>query len=45
MVWEKSSSLYNSLIVVRPCVASEIKCKCLGLLAEPMSSLDDLVVR
>ena len=42
MVWEKGS-LYNSLIVVRPCVASEIKC--LGLLAEPMPSLDDLVAR
>jgi retinoblastoma-like protein 1 len=52
MVWEKDSSLYSlivkgsslySLIVARPCVALEIKC--LGLLAEPMSSLNDLVTR
>ncbi|XP_066339583.1 retinoblastoma-related protein 1-like isoform X2 [Miscanthus floridulus] len=43
MVWEKGSSLYNSLIVARPSLASEIKY--LGLLAEPMPSLDDLVVR
>ncbi|KXG21077.1 hypothetical protein SORBI_3009G010600 [Sorghum bicolor] len=43
MVWEKGSSLYNSLIVARPSIASEIKH--LGLLAEPMPSLDDLVAR
>jgi len=43
MVWEKGSSLYNSLIVARPSLASEIKY--LGLLAEPMPSLDDLVAR
>ncbi|XP_066337212.1 retinoblastoma-related protein 1 isoform X3 [Miscanthus floridulus] len=43
MVWEKGSSLYNSLIVARPSVALEIKR--LGLLAEPMPSLDDLVAR
>jgi retinoblastoma-like protein 1 len=36
MTWEKGSLLYNSLIVVRPCVASQIKC--LGVLAEPMPS-------
>nr|AAF97520.1 retinoblastoma related protein RBR1 [Zea mays] len=43
MAWEKGSSLYNSLIVARPSVASEINR--LGLLAEPMPSLDDLVSR
>jgi retinoblastoma-like protein 1 len=43
MIWKKGSSLYNSPIVARPCVASKIKC--LGLLAEPMPSLDDLVAR
>jgi retinoblastoma-like protein 1 len=43
MAWEKGSSLYNSLIVARPSLASEINR--LGLLAEPMPSLDELVVR
>lgn len=43
MAWEKGSSLYNSLIVARPSLASEINR--LGLLAEPMPSLDELVAR
>ncbi|TVU24646.1 hypothetical protein EJB05_27095 [Eragrostis curvula] len=43
MAWEKGSSLYNSLVVARPSLASEINR--LGLLAEPMPSLDDLVAR
>lgn len=38
MVWEKGSSMYNSLIVARPALSSEINR--LGLLAEPMPSLD-----
>lgn len=38
MVWEKGSSMYNSLIVARPSLALEINQ--LGLLAEPMPSLD-----
>ncbi|XP_010237681.1 retinoblastoma-related protein 2 isoform X2 [Brachypodium distachyon] len=41
MAWEKGSSLYNSLVVARPSLASEINR--LGLLAEPMPSLDDIV--
>uniref|UniRef100_A0A0A9A5C4 RRB1 n=1 Tax=Arundo donax TaxID=35708 RepID=A0A0A9A5C4_ARUDO len=41
MAWEKGSSLYNSLVVARPSLAVEINR--LGLLAEPMLSLDDLV--
>jgi retinoblastoma-like protein 1 len=43
MGWEKGSSLYNSLVVARPSLATEINR--LGLLAEPMPSLDDLVAR
>lgn len=43
MAWEKGSSLYNSLVVARPSLATEINH--LGLLAEPMPSLDDLVAR
>jgi len=43
MAWEKGSSLYNSLIVARPSLAPEINR--LGLLAEPMPSLDDIVAR
>uniref|UniRef100_A0A0D9XSP1 Retinoblastoma-associated protein A-box domain-containing protein n=1 Tax=Leersia perrieri TaxID=77586 RepID=A0A0D9XSP1_9ORYZ len=43
MSWEKGSSLYNSLVVARPSLTSEINC--LGLLAEPMPSLDDIVAR
>ncbi|KAK9161121.1 hypothetical protein Syun_007462 [Stephania yunnanensis] len=42
MVWEKGSSLYNSLIVARPALATEINR--LGLLAEPMMSLDSIAV-
>ncbi|KAJ4898165.1 Retinoblastoma-related protein 1 [Raphanus sativus] len=38
MVWEKGSSMYNSLIVARPSLAVEINQ--LRLLAEPMPSLD-----
>ncbi|XP_054811120.1 retinoblastoma-related protein [Prosopis cineraria] len=38
MVWEKGSSMYNSLTVARPALSSEITR--LGLLAEPMPSLD-----
>ncbi|XP_062174751.1 retinoblastoma-related protein isoform X2 [Alnus glutinosa] len=38
MVWEKGSSMYNSLIVARPTLSAEITR--LGLLAEPMPSLD-----
>ncbi|OEL36267.1 Retinoblastoma-related protein 3 [Dichanthelium oligosanthes] len=38
MAWEKGSSMYNSLIVARPALSSEINR--LGLLAEPMPSLD-----
>uniref|UniRef100_M8CF40 Retinoblastoma-associated protein A-box domain-containing protein n=1 Tax=Aegilops tauschii TaxID=37682 RepID=M8CF40_AEGTA len=43
MAWEKGSSLYNSLVVARPSLASEINR--LGLLAESMPSLDDIVAR
>ncbi|KAK9137314.1 hypothetical protein Sjap_007908 [Stephania japonica] len=42
MVWEKGSSLYNSLIVARPALSAEINR--LGLLAEPMMSLDSIAV-
>ncbi|GJN15595.1 hypothetical protein PR202_gb02520 [Eleusine coracana subsp. coracana] len=38
MAWEKGSSMYNSLIVARPALSSEINRLC--LLAEPMPSLD-----
>ncbi|OVA17341.1 Retinoblastoma-associated protein [Macleaya cordata] len=38
MVWEKGSSMYNSLIVARPALSAEVNH--LGLLAEPMPSLD-----
>ncbi|KAM7264102.1 hypothetical protein ACFE04_001785 [Oxalis oulophora] len=40
MVWEKGSSMYNSLIVARPFLSSEISR--LALLAEPMPSLDSI---
>lgn len=43
MVWEKGSSLYNSLVVARPSLASEINR--LGFLAESMPSLDDIEAR
>lgn len=39
-VWEKGSSLYNSLIVSRPDLSNEINR--LGLLAEPMPPLDTI---
>lgn len=42
MVWEKGSSMYNSLAVARPAVAAEINR--LGLLAEPMLSLDEIAM-
>ncbi|XP_052205524.1 retinoblastoma-related protein isoform X2 [Diospyros lotus] len=42
MVWEKGSSMYNSLIVARPAVSAEVNH--LGLLAEPMPSLDAISV-
>ncbi|KAL5700551.1 Retinoblastoma-related protein 1 [Ranunculus cassubicifolius] len=38
MVWEKGSSMYNSLLVARPSLSVDINR--LGLLAEPMPSLD-----
>ena len=38
LAWEKGSSMYNSLIVARPALSSEIHRLC--LLAEPMPSLD-----
>ncbi|CAM0873627.1 unnamed protein product [Alopecurus aequalis] len=43
MAWEKGSSLYNSLVVARPSLAPEINR--LGLLAELVPSLDDIVAR
>lgn len=42
MVWEKGSSMYNSLAVARPALSSEISR--LGLLAEPMPSLDEIAM-
>ncbi|KAG1330964.1 Retinoblastoma-related protein [Cocos nucifera] len=42
MAWERGSSMYNSLIVARPTLAAEINR--LGLLAEPMPSLDAIAV-
>ncbi|KAL0335884.1 UNVERIFIED_CONTAM: Retinoblastoma-related protein [Sesamum radiatum] len=42
MVWEKGSSMYNSLIVARPALSAEISR--LGLLAEPMPSLDAIAM-
>ncbi|MBA0665708.1 hypothetical protein Goklo_002192, partial [Gossypium klotzschianum] len=38
MVWDKGSSMYNSLIVAKPALSAEINR--LGLLAEPMPPLD-----
>ncbi|KVH95741.1 Cyclin-like protein [Cynara cardunculus var. scolymus] len=43
MVWEKGSSMYNSLTVARPVLSSEINR--LGLLAEPMPSLDAIALQ
>ncbi|XP_057453588.1 retinoblastoma-related protein 1 [Lotus japonicus] len=42
MVWEKGSSMYNSLAVARPALSAEINR--LGLLAEPMPSLDEIAI-
>lgn len=42
MVWEKGSSMYNSLIIARPALSAEINR--FGLLAEPMPSLDAIAV-
>ncbi|KAL2894820.1 Retinoblastoma-related protein [Bienertia sinuspersici] len=42
MVWEKGSSMYNSLIIARPTLSAEINR--FGLLAEPMPSLDAIAV-
>ncbi|XWS57044.1 hypothetical protein CRYUN_Cryun09bG0137700 [Craigia yunnanensis] len=42
MVWDKGSSMYNSLIVARPALSAEINR--LGLLAEPMPSLDAIAI-
>ncbi|KAL6562716.1 Retinoblastoma-related protein 1 [Orobanche gracilis] len=42
MVWEKGSSMYNSLTVARPVFAAEISR--LGLLADPMPSLDAIAL-
>ncbi|XP_077212332.1 retinoblastoma-related protein-like isoform X2 [Tasmannia lanceolata] len=43
MAWEKGSSMYNCLIVAKPTLASEINR--LGLLAEPMPSLDAIAMQ
>ncbi|KAJ8427463.1 hypothetical protein Cgig2_033093 [Carnegiea gigantea] len=42
MVWEKGSSMYNSLIIARPSLSVQINRQ--GLLAEPMPSLDAIAV-
>ncbi|XP_038690014.1 retinoblastoma-related protein-like isoform X2 [Tripterygium wilfordii] len=42
MVWEKGSSMYNSLTVAKPSLSAEINH--LGLLAEPMPSLDAIAM-
>ncbi|KAK2634347.1 hypothetical protein Ddye_029139 [Dipteronia dyeriana] len=42
MVWEKGSSMYNSLTVARPSLSAEINR--LGLLADPMPSLDAIAL-
>ncbi|KAK6920509.1 Retinoblastoma-associated protein, A-box [Dillenia turbinata] len=42
MVWEKGSSMYNSLVVARPALSGEINS--LSLLAEPMPSLDTIAM-
>ncbi|XP_042501717.1 retinoblastoma-related protein [Macadamia integrifolia] len=42
MVWEKGSSMYNSLTVARPALSAEINR--MGLLAEPMPSLDAIAM-
>ncbi|KAK3015221.1 hypothetical protein RJ639_006859 [Escallonia herrerae] len=42
MVWEKGSSIYNSLTVARSALSAEINR--LGFLAEPMPSLDAIAI-
>ncbi|KAK7261728.1 hypothetical protein RIF29_28046 [Crotalaria pallida] len=42
MVWEKGSSMYNSLAVAKPALSAEINR--LLLLAEPMPSLDEIAM-
>ncbi|CAL5419625.1 unnamed protein product [Camellia sinensis] len=42
MVWEKGSSMYNSLTVARPALSAETNHLC--LLAEPMPSLDAIAM-
>ncbi|KAE9592790.1 hypothetical protein Lal_00029063 [Lupinus albus] len=42
MVWDKGSSMYNSLAVAKPSLSGEISR--LGLLAEPMPSLDEIAM-
>ncbi|KAF9597136.1 hypothetical protein IFM89_015965 [Coptis chinensis] len=42
MIWEKGSSMYNSLIVARPDLSEEINR--LGLLAEPIPSFDEILM-
>ncbi|XP_060178907.1 retinoblastoma-related protein 1 isoform X1 [Lycium barbarum] len=42
MVWEKGSSMYNSLTVAKPSFSAEINRQ--GLLAEPMPSLDAIAM-
>lgn len=42
MVWEKGSSMYNSLTVAKPSLSAEINRQ--GLLAEPMPSLDAIAM-
>ncbi|XP_057439591.1 retinoblastoma-related protein-like [Lotus japonicus] len=43
MVWQKGSSMYNSLAVARPALSAEINR--LGMLAEPMPSLDEIAMQ
>lgn len=42
MAWEKGSSMYNSLVIARPALSTEIDR--LGLLAEPLLSLDAIAM-
>ncbi|KAF3784989.1 Retinoblastoma-related protein [Nymphaea thermarum] len=43
LAWERGSSMYNSLIVAKPSLGAEINR--LGLLAEPMPSLDAIALQ
>lgn len=43
MVWEKGSSMYNSLTVARPALSADINR--LGLMADPMPSLDAIALQ